>query len=224
LIEPAEDPGMRRVLMMSGLLWGGVAAAQVTPIEPFVGEKSDPLNYPFTLIAAEIPIFGGQAKMQSHDGVATYIHLLASSTLGGDPVTPRTGARILGFTQGPGILLFDPPVRQFGSYFNNNSAADDGTADFYGVDGELLASLSVDIPVQGNVWTWNGWESSEPISRVVLTGNGILNGFLWTDDLELSYVPEPGGALALGVAAVWLLRRRRRPDRERMAARGSEPV
>lgn len=183
------------VAVAAGCAWS--AAGGVTTIGPFTGEQSDPLNYPFTLIAAEIPIFNSAAKMVSVDGVTTYIHLLQSSTLSGDPVTAHTGNRILGFTQGPGYLEFNPPVRRFGSYFNNNSFSDDATLDFYDAGGNLLSTLVADIPAPGNIWTWNGWESDIPIARIRITGNGIADGFLWTDDLEISYLPEPATALLI---------------------------
>jgi hypothetical protein len=47
-----------------------------------------------------------------------------------------------------------------------------------------------------------------PISRISVTGNGVLQGFLWFEDLELSYVPGPAGAMALLFAAVMWRRRR----------------
>jgi MYXO-CTERM domain-containing protein len=145
----------------------------------------------------------------------TAIHYLIQDVFIGDLVTPRTGGHVLGFTEGPGIFVFDEPVRRFGSYFNNNSGTDDATCDFFDVDGNLLATLNAAVPEEGNVWTWNGWESDVPIARISVTGNGIIDGFLWFDDLEASTIPSPGGAGAMGVLALAGFRRRRsRPTAE----------
>ena len=125
----------------------GLAPAQagVVPIDPFVGERSDPLDYPNTIIVASFPIFGNTASLDSHNG-QTFIHYLLSDTFIGDVVTPRTGGHILGFTEGPGIFRFNEPVRRFGMYFNNNSGTDDTTCDFYDAEGNLLASLTATTP------------------------------------------------------------------------------
>lgn len=190
----------------------GLAPAQagVVPIDPFVGERSDPLDYPNTIIVASFPIFGNTASLDSHNG-QTFIHYLLSDTFIGDVVTPRTGGHILGFTEGPGIFRFNEPVRRFGMYFNNNSGTDDTTCDFYDAEGNLLASLTATTPFAGNVWVWNGWESDVPFTRVVVTGHGIIDGFLWFDDLEVSSVPSAGsGVVCVGALGVM---RRRRGDR-----------
>jgi hypothetical protein len=108
-----------RVTML-GAMTAGAAHAAIVPIGPFTGERSDPLNYPGQSIVASFPIFNNTASLDSHNGV-TFIHYLVQDTFIGDLVTPRTGGHILGFTEGPGVLVFDSPVRRFGTYFNNNS-------------------------------------------------------------------------------------------------------
>src|SRR6185436_18643590 len=62
-------------------------------------------------------------------------------------------------------------------------------------------------PVQrfGAYWANN---STVAVARVVVSGNGVLNGFLWFDDLEAT-VPAPGAAVLLGIGLPWLARRRR---------------
>jgi hypothetical protein len=184
--------------------------AAVTPIGPFTGDHSDALDYPGTTIVSQFSILDGTASLNSHDG-NTLIHYLLGDTFGVDHVSPRTGEHILGFTEGPGVFLFDPPVRRFGAYFNNNSGADDATCDFFGAHGEALGTLIATTPAPGDQWVWNGWESDTPIARLVVTGNGVIDGFLWFDDFESS-VPGPDALLVL-LAGAGVMGRRRRGER-----------
>ena len=195
------------VAALSFVAFPGVGFADITPIGPFTGQYSEPLNFSNTNISASQPIFGGRARLDSHNG-QTLIHLLLGSTLSGDPVTPRTGQYILGWTEGPGVFVFTTPIVKFGSYWNNNSGVSNATVKFYDSGNVLVGMQTAITPAPGNVWVWNGWESTTPVSRMVVEGSGVLNGFLWFDDLEITQVPGPGGAvvLALGV----LMRRWRR--------------
>jgi len=166
------------------------AAAEVTPIGSFVGDKSDPLNYPFTLIAASIDIFGGAGRLHSYNDVATAIHLLLSSSLGGDLVSPHSGTKVLGFTTGPGWFEFDEPVVRFGAWWNNNSGDDGALVEFFDASGTPIATATATAPAAGNVWVWNAWESDIPIGSIRVTGFGLLDGFIWFDDLQIAY-PKP---------------------------------
>jgi hypothetical protein len=198
---------MSRAMSVSlGLVLGGAAAADITPVVPFVGQLREPLNFSTTRISADQPIFGGAAHLVSHDG-NTYIHLLAGDTFGGVTITPRTGGFILGWTEGPGIFQFATPVQRFGAYWANNSTVAGASVAFYDSSNTLLGTMPATDPSNGS-WTWNGWESTTPFSRVVVSGSGILNGFLWFDDLEAT-VPAPGAAVLLGIGLPWLARRRR---------------
>jgi hypothetical protein len=162
------------------------------------------------MIVAQLPIFGGAATLSSFDGTTTVIHLLAGDSLFGS-VTPRTGSRILGFTQGPGIFLFAQPVVRFGGYFNNDSGTSDATVQFYDSSNTLLGTQTAVSPTSVNTWVWNGWETTGAgISRIVVTGNGTLQGFLWFDDMELTRVPLPGSVVPLLVAWSGASNRRRR--------------
>lgn len=192
------------------LLASAAAQASMIATSPFVGDQREPLNAAGTLITNDFPIFGGQAHLKSFDGVTTAVHYLFNDSLGGDSVSPRTGSHILGWTQGPGNFTFSPPVTKFGAYWNNNSGANDATVRFYDSGGGLIDTATASVAAPGTAWAWNGWQSTgAAIARVEVTGNGILNGFLWFDDLEKTMVPGPGGALVLAFAST-LVRRRQR--------------
>lgn len=75
--------------------------------------------------------------------------------------------------------------------------------------------MTANVPFAGpgpSPWTWNGWQSDVPIGRIVVTGNGIVNGFLWYENVQIDFaVPGPGGgAVLLIFAAVCRFRCRRR--------------
>jgi hypothetical protein len=198
------------IVAVPALVLAGVAAGDVIPIAPFTGEFSEPLNFSNTNISASQPIFGGRAHLNSHNG-QTFIHLLLGDTIGGDTVTPRTGSYILGWTEGPGVFVFDTPVARFGGYMNNNSGVSDATVMFFDVANNPLGTRVATAPAPGNVWTWNGWESDVGIARIEVHGTGLLNGFLWFDDMEMTTVPAPGGIAAAALALAIGARRRRLP-------------
>ena len=172
----------------------GLAHGAIVPTGPFVGDQREPLNIAGSSIVNDFAILGGQAHLKSFDGVSTAIHYLFNESFGGDPVNPRTGSHILGFTQGPGNFTFSPAVTRFGAYWNNDSGANDATVKFYDNGGNLLDTQVATVAAPGTAWAWNGWQSTgAAIARIEVTGNGVLNGFLWFDDLEKSSVPAPGG-------------------------------
>lgn len=184
------------------------AVADVTAVSPFSGDLHETLDYAGSTIVNHFPLFSNTASLDSFNGTSTAIHYLFSDSLGGDTVTPRTGSHILGFTQGPGIFHFNPPVLKFGGYFNNDSGADGAVVTFYDGEGSPIGTANATTPFAGNQWVWNGWQSTSPISSISVFGNGTINGFLWFDDMELAYTPEPTTLVGLLVGAACLRRRR----------------
>jgi hypothetical protein len=174
------------------------ATAQIQPIPPFVGAVRDSVDsYTSTFIISDhLTILDGGLTVRSHNG-STLVHLISGSTLGGDRVVPRSPSWMLGITEGPVIWEFNTPALQIGAYWDTNSGANDATAQFFDVGGDLIGTQVVTIPSAANQWVWNGWESNVPIGRMVITGNGVLHGFLWNDDFEMTSVPEPASGLML---------------------------
>ena len=102
-------------------------------------------------------------------------------------------------------------MSQFGGYIATNGGADGGLVEFFGVNDHLVATTSLDVLFQPGTapYSWNGWVSSDPITHVRVTGNGVLQGFRGFDDLQVTYfVPGPGAAALL--LPVFLRGRRRR--------------
>jgi hypothetical protein len=104
---------------------------------------------------------------------------------------------------------FTQPVSQFGGYWENNSHADDATAEFFDVNQNLIDTQVVPVPVNGQHWVWNGWQFDTPVSRIRVTGNGLINGFIWYDNVELTVAtPEPIATGTLLPLGYFLIRRR----------------
>ena len=188
-----------------GCLAPGVRAQPVTPIGPFSGqfhENYDNLGLNFGDAVSQLSLFGGSAVIRNLTSGGS-IKYAGNSTLGGDTVVARSAPGMIGQL---GIAQWDftQPVDRFGSYFENNSRFDDAVIDFYDTSLTKIATLNVTDPHALQAWTWNGWQSTVPISRVVVTGNdsGFLNGFIWYDDSEIrlapSSVPEPTTFLLVG--------------------------
>ncbi len=168
------------------------ADADIVLVPPFTGQASDnvddiipPGNF---LIDAQIDVFEGQATFVSMVDPPnnTTIHLWGGSCIGGDCSIPRSSPYLIGSTTTQAIE-FNTPAFRFGSYFTNTSGADDVTATFYDENGEVLGIVNVDVPAPGTLWYWNGWSSDVPFARIEFVGNGLLEGFIWFDDLEVNF-------------------------------------
>jgi hypothetical protein len=197
----------------------GPAAGQgVTAITPFTGEHSenfDSLGFPFGSAHHQITIFGGFGVVRNltQGGSIKYEF---DSQLGGDRVINRSPQAMIG-QLGISEWTFSSPVIRFGGYWENNSRFDHARVDFYDTTGALFDTETAVVPKAAQAWTWNGWESTTPIGRIVVTGNDteFLNGFIWYDDMEVTAVnpvPEPSTWLlaAAGSAFLGVLCRRRR--------------
>jgi hypothetical protein len=190
----------------------------VFPIGPFTGTRSDDFSNDGPGGAGghqTVVIFNGLTTVNNTTpGGALKIEF--SSSLNGDLVTPRSAPLMFGQI-GISQWIFNSPVTQLGGYWQNNSRFDDATVQFFDANSNLLASLNATDPHGTSNWTWNGWQSTVPISSITVTGNdiGFLNGFIWWDDFQVTFsVPEPKVYLLLGSAALliggfWFYQRRK---------------
>lgn len=188
------------------ILWSVSALGQITPIGPFEGDLTDTFNHFSTNQAVQVlDVFDETSTLRNlSDGGAIKVEI--SSSLNGDLVTPRSGWMV--GQLGIGQWDFPTPAVQLGGYFENNSGADDATLSFFDERLELIGTVTADIPAAGQEWVWNGWESAVPFSRVEVVGNGLINGFIWYEDMQLSIIPEPS-TLSLQCLGLLAARRRR---------------
>ncbi len=182
--------------------------ADIIAIGPFTGSASDTFDQYNTNMAVQVlDVFDGLGTISNltEDGA---IKVEWSSNFNGDLVTPISGM-MMG-QLGIGQWDFNTPVTRFGGWWENNSGQDDATLEFYDVNNNLIGEMIADVEVNAQQWTWNGWEFDTPISRIVVTGNGIINGFIWYENMQVDFVPTPGAIALFGVAGMYSRRKRRR--------------
>jgi len=197
----------------------GSATAQVTPIGPFTGTALEQFTNPTFLPSYQTyDIWNGFGNIRNiHPSGALKYEF--SSTRGGDTVLPYS-APTFGGQIGISEWTFDAPLTRFGAYWENNSRFDDGVATFYDVNNNLLATMPMTIPMAAQAWTWNGWEFSTPVNRIVVAGNdtAFFSGFIWYEDATYVAanisVPEVSSLWMLGFVSVagsglWYWKRRK---------------
>ncbi len=174
----------------------------VRPVGPFVGQASESFDRIISTsfrIRASIEVLGGDVTFATMlpPPNNTTIHLWFGSCFSGDCAIPRSPNYLIGATS-PQAIVFNRPVTKIGAYFTNTSGRADATASFYDTAGGLLESEVVSIPAPGTNWYWNGWESDVPLGRIEIVGNGVLQGFIWLDDLEVEYATAASCAVRNG--------------------------
>lgn len=176
--------------------------AQIQEIGPFEGELFEGFeSFGLTFVPA-LDVFEDAVTLSGTTGPPA-VFVVGSSTVGGVTVLPHSGSALGGCGE-PADWIFHTPAGMFGGYFATNSGADDATADFFDPQDNLIASLTVNFPGQEKVaWVWNGWVSDIPIKRIRITGNGINNGFVDYDDMQLTLATGPPSAVP--TASHWAL-------------------
>lgn len=195
-------------------------SADIISIDPFTGDRSEDFSS-FMGGQGNLPsleIFGGDVTLMAGAGGSVKVEF--SSLRGGDLVIPRSPQTMVGHFL-PMNWNFHTPIVQFGGYFENNSRFDDIIVDMYDAQNQLIGSVVATAPKDAQAWTWNGWRSDIPIHRIVTTGNDVdfFNGFVWYDDMEITYaaIPEPNSAgLFCAIGVVLLLAKGRRKSKRRI--------
>lgn len=185
-----------------------VAHAGVIEVGPFVGDLSEPCIFPDKSNGVSKPLFDGFGALTSEAGT-TSIKIELSSTFQGKTVVPINGPHMIGFAQGPGLFEFSQPVAAFGGWINTNSGADNALVEIYNGDRELIETTQAIVPFSGG-WTWFGWQADKGIGSMRFTGNGVADGFLWFEEMELQFIPTTGTAAPVALAGLVAARRRRR--------------
>jgi hypothetical protein len=179
----------------------------VTAVGPFTGQRTDTFDqYTTNMAVRTLPVFGGAGSITVL-GESNSIKVEFSSQLGGDLVSPISGMMMgqLGIAD----WVFAVPARRFGGMWENNSGQDHATVTFFDESDNLLGTHVANVPASGQTWVWNGWQSDTPIKRIHVVGNGLINGFIWYENVQLDMIPEPAGAWTM-VMLLTIARRKRR--------------
>lgn len=194
----------------TGVVWGLAALPAGAALRNISAFNSPPIEtfdeYHATNAVPRLSVLNGAGTVTNRTEGGS-IKLEFSSSLAGDLVTPISGMMMgqLGIAD----WEFAHPVRRFGALIENNSGMDGGTAYFYDATDNLIGTLLVVAPVKAQRWTWNGWESDTPFKRLRVVGNGLINGFLWYENVRVSDVPcTPTLVAFAGIGAACARRRR----------------
>jgi hypothetical protein len=173
---------------VSILLSAGVAQGQIISVGPFTGPHTEGFEtqtlFRDTLYEC-LPgrIFAGTADLCDPVDEAVIVPTFMSLFC---QATPRNGTRYALGLISPLQITFDSPVTRFGGYFATVGGTDGGTVEFQNAAGTPLGSA----PLTTNQcnWTWNGWQSVTPFSRVKIIGLSPFaeGGYIHIDDLEYS--------------------------------------
>ncbi len=198
---------LQRVLLAACLMWAvSSAGADVTAIGPFTGDASEGFEniIPPGPYAGPMPIFGSADTI---DDFYTDPWIATVLSGGGYELYPYNG-NLMGLTPtGWTVFDFDTPVLKFGGYMGTVNAGPPGDVTFFDNEGVVIETQAFSLP-QGD-WAWRGWESDVPVGSILIH-TGANPGFTGVyDDLQVSYVPEPGAAALLAIGAALTIWRRR---------------
>lgn len=194
-----------RVLLVSVLVaaLAGTAVAQVKPTAPFTGAQSDSYeSLPFGQFVQQLPVFN-KSIVRSLSG--PNMHVTGTWYFTG-VVSARTGTHFMGGAGCNYEFVLDEPALKFGGYWATNANLAGATAKLYDKADNLLGEFPVGAPI--SQWQWDGWEvlSGPGIMRVQILAKNQYGGYIMSDDIEFTPIPEPA---TLGLLALGLLLRRR---------------
>lgn len=185
----------------------GVASADLVPIPEFIGERSEgfeAVGGPQTH-TGPLSILGGTATMED---TLAHIAVVAFNWFGpAGTVLPFQGGLFGGTVAGSSMFLFSTPQKAFGGFMNTVGTAPGGTAVFRDASGAVVGSTPINVnPV---TWAWQGWRSDAAFSSVEIIGAGVPGLSTLYDNIQVSSIPAPGGAMVVA-AGLGLMGRRRR--------------
>lgn len=204
-----RDRSMKKGLLIAFAFVGASAAhAQLTAVGPFSGTsfESWETQTPFQFVPS-YSAFGGAATV-NQIGAGQGVHITTGWGFF-NSIFPYDSTHFLG---GAGVNYafdFNTPAGAFGGYWGTNADVAGATAKFFDVNNIQIGSdQAVGAPI--GQWQWNGWTSSVGIKRVEIYSANAFNGFVMSDALQYSAVPEPATMAVLGLGIVALMKRRRK--------------
>ena len=198
---------LRHIALAAIVLFSAAfASAAVTPIAEFTGEAFEGFEgiIPPGSYSGPMPIFAATGTFDDNFTDPWIANSLFSGS--GDQLFPYNG-NLMGLAPtGWTNFTFDTPAYRFGGFFGTVNDATGGNVTFYDELGAPIETLPFALPLAA--WMWNGWESDVAFSSVSVH-TGANPGFTGVyDDLQISYVPEPGALTLLAVGTALFLRRR----------------
>lgn len=167
----------------------GVAQAQLIPIAPFTGSRSEDFErqaLQFTVDCVQERVFDDRADLCSVFGPACSI---ADAASGIAQSSPRSGVQFF-HSDVMVELTFDRPAQRIGAWFASDWVSA-GAATFLDAAGQPFAfeSFAITPCSSGCAWTWNGWDAgSGPwIWGIRLDTATATGGHFELEDLELDF-------------------------------------
>jgi hypothetical protein len=186
-----------QLIQLTGLslCLAATAAAQVTPVGPFVGDQSDGFE---TQVAGQFSLCIQGRDFNNNGDLCGPFGIAGMHITGGwgfmCSLPPNSGSRLFGSANGPAEFTFDTDVTAFGGYFATNAwAAGNPTNEFVTVDFFDRAGNMIDtetaVVTDNCTYTWNGWSSGTGIAAVRITNSAFGGGFVDLDDMEITMGP-----------------------------------
>jgi hypothetical protein len=128
-------------------------------------------------------VFNNTADLCTTPGAGT---LIASGWGFNCSIGPHSGGKFYGSANGSTDITFDNVVGGFGGYFGSNgnsNVAQGALVTFYDAANATIGTATIAFSGCG-VWEWSGWQSTTPVKKVNIYGNGYGGPFVDMDDLE----------------------------------------
>ena len=176
---------MKNLVIAAGLCAActHMTLAQISTVGPFTGPYTESFETQTANFVPCVPgrIFASTADLCTPSGSSTLITQFWSMFC---VVSPHSGTFMAGSNYGPCQITFDSPVRRFGGYFATITNSPGGTVDFFDAQGGNVGSTT--LSTNACDWMWNGWESQQAFSQVLITGTWSLGAgaMVQLDDLE----------------------------------------
>ncbi|MBX7135976.1 MAG: PEP-CTERM sorting domain-containing protein [Fimbriimonadaceae bacterium] len=196
------------LLIACALIGASAASAQLTSVGPFSGTAFESWEtQPVFQFLPSYSAFGGSASV-NQIGPGQGVHITTGWGFF-NSIFPYDSAHFLG---GAGVNYafdFNTPAMAFGGYWGTNADAAGATAKFFDANNNQIdATQAIGAPI--GQWQWNGWTSTVGIKRVEIYANNGWGGFIMSDALQYSAVPEPATLAVLGLGIIAVVRRRRK--------------
>jgi hypothetical protein len=172
------------------------AFAQVMEVDPFAGEWIEGFETILPGGYSDLPVLQPNSDAEGLLGTMTFAFVTSGSIFAGSTVVGHNSL-LFAHSTSPFEISFSTPIQQFGAYLATNSGASGGTVRFFDANDQLIATMPLDVTFAQGIapYTWNGWSSAVPFTRMTISSNGLLQGFLGIDDMQAIVVPAPAASL-----------------------------